>query len=110
MSKMFLVKSDHEREDIGDIIINLDKILTIRSAIKNDEYVLVADYTSDDHVRAWFRSKENLIATLKSILVAMDSDPNIADEYVLMKDRGNDKTEKVLSALKELKGKLENIK
>jgi hypothetical protein len=83
MTNLYHLKSDHNREDIGDVIINLDKVLTIGAFKKDEEFGLVLFYTETDSAKAWFKNKEAFLSTFKEVLCKMGADEKIADDYIL---------------------------
>ena len=72
MSKLFLLKSDHERERIGDVIVVLDKIDSFHVAEVTDEegtdYVISIHHADEDS-RAWFKDKETFMSEFKRLVI-----------------------------------------
>jgi hypothetical protein len=83
MTNLYHLKSDHDREDIGDVIINLDKVLTIGAIEKDNKFGLVLFYRETDNAKAWFKDKEVFLSTFKEILSRMGADEKMVDEYVI---------------------------
>ena len=75
MSKYYLFTSNDEKGD--DVLVNLDKLLTIRLINHSGDYLIVADYTERDSIKMRFSSEAELREALKDLLFAL----GLADEY-----------------------------
>lgn len=71
MQKLYLFKSDHEREKIGDVILDLNTIKTINCAIVDDCHVLAVHYDDDQWYKQWFKDENNFNNEFHNLLIAM---------------------------------------
>lgn len=109
MAKLFHFKSDHDRERIGDVIVNLDKVLTIRAYEKEGQFCIIMDYTREDQIRAWFKDKEKFLSEFKRLVNEIGGDISIVDDYVLMPIPNRIDLSEAADILKSLKEKLESF-
>lgn len=94
MTKLYLCKSENTFYESHDVIMNLDKVLTLR-IIKEQEdnkFILQIDYNHEDAVSMLFSSEENAKKALSDILAAMGGDSGIAN-LIDIKSRSNRKAE-----------------
>lgn len=109
MKKLFLFKSDHERESIADIIIDVELIRSIRLGKRNNKYVIFLDFDDDHYYKQWFVDKNNFDNELHALLTLMGLSEKDAlamkDQFVLT-DHDSEKREKE----KKLQGILDSIK
>lgn len=74
---LYLIKSTYERNETGDVIIDLNRIMSIR-CYKVDCYILSMDYTETDRIHAKFDTEEELRAELSNIFTAMGCEDKLS--------------------------------
>lgn len=102
---LFLLTSDHNREDHGDVFVNLDKVLTVRAFLEKDTYVLSVDYTVKDAVAGWFKDKEKFAEAFKSLVTALGGNPDKVDDFMVTVQK--DKKERISEMLGDLKQQID---
>jgi len=102
MSTLFLLKSDHDNEKIGDVIVALDKIISIRAFTDtNDEYCLSVEVLESSY-KAWFKDKVNFTKQFKELICALDGNTTIADEMTIEKiPSQEDRAKRILNKIQE---------
>lgn len=103
MTNLHFEKSTADRDNVGDVIIDLHKILTIRGFKLEDGYLLALEYTHNDALKIFFAKEQDARQSLKNIIQKMGGDISYA-EQVRFQDRTKpckDTSDK-LAALKAL--------
>lgn len=106
MTKLYLVKSECEREDVGDVIVDLEKVFTFRIFQSDGKIILAMDYTNKDRVAARFSTVETAKKELKNIFNVLGDDTSIVDELVVTirdSQKMEDKLIKLKALMEELK-------
>jgi hypothetical protein len=80
MSNLYLLESNHEENNSSNVIIDLDKALTIRCFKVGHAYVMQLDYTTRDAIRALFDTEERLRNSLFDIFLKMTRDEILAKQ------------------------------
>ncbi len=106
MSKLFLLKSDHDNEMIGDVILVLDKILRVGIKKQGSTYYLSVEQ-EDQCLIGKYKTEENVRTNLKALIVALGGDESLADEITLQ-DR-KDKIDSFEKILTKMKNELESL-
>ena len=88
MNKLFLMTSDEDKEATGDVIIVLDKILSMRvyqyKSEEVDKFAIVIDYNHEDSVVSKHSSKETCVLQLKKLIVAMGGEASMVEELTFI--------------------------
>lgn len=87
MSNLFLISSDQDRDEIGDGIIDLDKVVVIRLSKgfkRSDDVVIfgIIIESEDVLIKCWFKTEEACRDRLKEIITAMGGDAAMANDIV----------------------------
>lgn len=102
--KLYNLKSDNDREEVGDVLINLEKILTIRAAQLKNYFLICVDYTHEDSVKQKYETRESCVAALKDLFAAMGGNPEIIDDFVItVRKEESEKMKKITAAYEALK-------
>lgn len=84
MKNLYLAKSTKDRDTVGDVIIDLDKVLTVRLHNYIDYFVLSMDYTHDDAVCMRFATEEEARAEMKNLVDQWGGHGELVDDYNVM--------------------------
>lgn len=93
MQKLYLFKSDHEREKIGDVIIDLNAIRCIKCVDAKDMLCILVEFDDDHGFKQWFKDKNNFDNELHNILIGMGMSEQAALELkrdIVIADRNKD--------------------
>ena len=83
MTKLYLAKSEPEFTKTTDVIVDLDKVLTIRCFYHEGSYDIIMDYTHDDSVIIQFNTLEELMVELRNIITLMGGDASMASNMTV---------------------------
>lgn len=88
MSNLFLMSSDHDRDQLGEGIVDLDKVVLIRlskNLNQSDDGVIFGIFIESEHVgmKCWFKTEEACRDRLKEIITAMVGDTAMANDIIV---------------------------
>lgn len=78
----YLAKSQIKREEIGDVIVDLNLIMTMRCYTYENEFKLHLDYSPNDKIDIFFSTEEAMRAEIANII----SLTGCSDQTFLAKD------------------------
>ncbi len=94
----YLCKSEIEREETADVLVDLSKIFTIRFQRYLQGFAIILDYTNKDTVVMKFSTEEKAREELANLLNAMEKDKaHLAQEMQPL-----DKTKDVSDSIEKL--------
>jgi hypothetical protein len=97
---LYMMRGTAEPEKIGDVIIDLDKVLAV-FCVKDDEgkFGVIVEYTQSDVAKMWFNTEDEARNELANILKIMGGDSRFSEKIIFKNPP--DKKEMLEKAMKK---------
>ena len=92
MTKLFLMQSKSEKNNSGDMILDISKAISFRIVNAGEYFVLGIDYSDDQKAVASFDKLSDAREVLRSMFNMLEQDVSLADKIDVLEPRNRSKS------------------